>query len=87
MTMNVAPPDIEAIERATVAAVAPEACEELDGWLLPFDRGIVKRARSAVRSLPVTSSLASCCVSVLPPRRVWPGFWLWSIEARISVRS
>lgn len=40
--------DIEAIERATVAAVAPEASEELDGWLLPFDGGTVKRARSAV---------------------------------------
>ena len=40
--------DIEAIERATVAAVSPEASEELDGWLLPFDGGTVKRARSAV---------------------------------------
>ncbi|MDH6167102.1 ribosomal protein S18 acetylase RimI-like enzyme [Variovorax boronicumulans] len=41
-------PDIEAIERATVAAVSPEASEELDGWLLPFDGGTVKRAKSAV---------------------------------------
>jgi ribosomal protein S18 acetylase RimI-like enzyme len=40
--------DIEAIERATVAAVSPEASEELDGWLLPFDGGTVKRAKSAV---------------------------------------
>ena len=40
--------DIEAIERATVAAVSPPAVEELDGWLLPFDEGTVKRARSAV---------------------------------------
>ena len=40
--------DIEAIERATAATVAPEASEELDGWLLPFDSGTVKRARSAV---------------------------------------
>lgn len=46
--MSLGAHDIEAIERATVAAVAPEACEELDGWLLPFDRGTVKRARSAV---------------------------------------
>lgn len=45
-TPNIA--DIEAIERATIAAVSPEASEELDGWLLPFDGGTVKRAKSAV---------------------------------------
>ncbi|MES2632035.1 MAG: GNAT family N-acetyltransferase [Pseudomonadota bacterium] len=41
-------PDVEAIERATVAAVAPPRVEELDGWLLAFDDGTVGRARSAV---------------------------------------
>jgi ribosomal protein S18 acetylase RimI-like enzyme len=40
--------DIEAIERATVAAVSPQAQEEIEGWLLPFDRGTVGRAKSAV---------------------------------------
>jgi ribosomal protein S18 acetylase RimI-like enzyme len=40
--------DIESIERATLAAVAPEAMEEIPGWLLPFDRGTVGRAKSAV---------------------------------------
>lgn len=40
--------DIEAIERATVAAVAPDLTEEIDGWLLPFAEGTVKRAKSAV---------------------------------------
>lgn len=39
---------IEALERATVAVVAPDACEELPGWLLPFDAGPVNRAKSAV---------------------------------------
>jgi len=39
--------DIEAIERATVAAVSPQAQEEIAGWLLPFDTGTVGRARSA----------------------------------------
>ena len=40
--------EVEAIERATVAAVSPQAVEEVDGWLLAFDDGSVKRARSAV---------------------------------------
>jgi len=44
----VTPQDIEAIERATVAAVSPQAQEEIAGWLLPFDSGTVGRARSAV---------------------------------------
>lgn len=39
--------DIEAIERATLAAVAPERVETLDGWLLPMDHGTVGRAHSA----------------------------------------
>ncbi len=42
------PQDIEAIERATVAAVSPQAQEEIPGWLLPFDSGTVGRAKSAV---------------------------------------
>lgn len=40
--------DIEAIERATLQAVAPEVVESLPGWLLPMDSGTVGRARSAV---------------------------------------
>ena len=40
--------DIEAIERATLQAVAPEVVQALPGWLLPMDHGTVGRARSAV---------------------------------------
>jgi len=40
--------DIEAIERATVVAVSPQAQQEIPGWLLPFDTGTVGRAKSAV---------------------------------------
>ena len=41
--------DIEAIERATIAAVSPQAVEELpEGWLLPFDSGTVSRAKTAL---------------------------------------
>lgn len=40
--------DVDAIERATLQAVAPEVVEALPGWLLPMDCGTVGRARSAV---------------------------------------
>ncbi len=40
--------DIEAIERATLQAVAPEQVDALPGWLLPMDPGTINRARSAV---------------------------------------
>ena len=46
--MSLTTADIEAIERATLTAVAPERVEALDGWLLPMDRGTVGRAHSAV---------------------------------------
>ncbi len=39
---------IEPIERATLAAVSPQALHELPGWLLPLDTGTVGRAKSAV---------------------------------------
>ncbi|MDM0055126.1 GNAT family N-acetyltransferase [Variovorax fucosicus] len=43
------PADIEAIERATLAAVSPQTVEELpEGWLLPFDSGTVSRAKTAL---------------------------------------
>jgi len=39
---------VEAIERATVQAVSPDARVEIPGWILPFDAGTVGRAKSAV---------------------------------------
>ncbi|MDP3759261.1 MAG: GNAT family N-acetyltransferase [Ramlibacter sp.] len=62
--------DIEAIERATVAAVSPQAQEEIAGWLLPFDTGTVGRARSAV---PLAHDAADAAV-------------LDDIEARYAAR-
>lgn len=42
------PATVEAIERNTVQAVAPESLDEgLPGWLLPMDRGTVGRAQCA----------------------------------------
>lgn len=46
--MSLTAADIEAIELATLTAVAPEQVGALDGWLLPMDRGTVGRAHSAV---------------------------------------
>lgn len=40
--------NVESIERATLAAVAPQQVDEIPGWLLPFDAGTVGRAHSAV---------------------------------------
>lgn len=39
--------DIEALERAVVAAVAPAQVLEIGGWLVPLDAGTIGRARSA----------------------------------------
>jgi ribosomal protein S18 acetylase RimI-like enzyme len=50
--------DIDSIERATLAAVSPEATEEIPGWLLAFDRGTVSRARSAAPLLHTTPDAA-----------------------------
>lgn len=46
--MQLTPADIESLERATLQAVAPELIQELPGWLLPMDSGVVGRAKSAV---------------------------------------
>jgi N-acetylglutamate synthase len=54
------PTQIEAIERATVHAVSPDAQAEIPGWILTFDAGTVGRARSAVplaHSAPAPSVL------------------------------
>ncbi|GAC1600483.1 MAG: hypothetical protein NVS3B2_02670 [Ramlibacter sp.] len=40
--------DVEAIERATLHAVSPDAQIELGDWILPFDSATVGRAKSAV---------------------------------------
>jgi ribosomal protein S18 acetylase RimI-like enzyme len=48
MTQSLAPADIEAIERATLDAVPPQAMDSVGGWLLGLDAGTVGRAHSAV---------------------------------------
>jgi N-acetylglutamate synthase len=41
------PGDIEPLERAIVASVAPERVVEIAGWLVPLDDGAIGRAKSA----------------------------------------
>ena len=38
------PADVEAMERATVAAVAAPEVAEIAGWMVPFDAGTVEMA-------------------------------------------
>ena len=42
------PHDIDSLERATVAGVAPAKVVEIGGWLVPLDDGAIGRAKSAV---------------------------------------
>lgn len=51
--------EVEAIERGTVEAVAPEAVVEWNGWLLPVDYGTIGRAKTAVplHHRPVSSGV------------------------------
>lgn len=48
MLTDLTPADIDAIERATLEAVAPRTMEALPGWRLPMDDGSIRRARAAV---------------------------------------
>ena len=52
------PNQIEALERATVQAVSPDAQMEIPGWVLPFDCGTVARAKSAVPLSHATPELS-----------------------------
>ena len=53
--------DVEAIERATAAAVTPHEVLEIGDWLVTLDPGTIRRASSAV---PLRHDLA-CDVAVL----------------------
>lgn len=57
--------EVEPIERATLAAVPPQALEEAHGWLLAFDDGTVGRAHSAapLRHDAATAATASAVLA------------------------
>ena len=52
--LDLPPGDVEAIERATVAAVAHDACQLIGPWILAHRPGTIGRARSAA---PLTHTL------------------------------
>lgn len=54
--------EIEAIERATVAAVAPRRLVEAAGWLVPLDEGAISRAKSAA---PLSHKVAPDSIAVV----------------------
>ena len=59
---------VEAIERATLAAVCPQVVHSLPGWLLPMDDGTISRAKSAVP------------LSHVPPTPTKAAQWLAAVE-------
>ncbi|WPH20575.1 GNAT family N-acetyltransferase [Variovorax paradoxus] len=81
--------EVEAIERATVAAVSPLAVEEVDGWLLPFDDGTVKRARSAVplHRYPVGSGTIDRIEDRYDRRHSVPAFRLADVPSFVALQS
>ncbi|WP_012745183.1 GNAT family N-acetyltransferase [Variovorax paradoxus] len=81
--------EVEAIERATVAAVSPLVVEELDGWLLPFDDGTVKRARSAVplHREPVAGRTIDRIEDRYDRRHFVPAFRLADVPSFVALQS
>ncbi|HEX2560470.1 GNAT family N-acetyltransferase [Phenylobacterium sp.] len=71
------PRDVEAIERATIAALSPEAVLEIGGWLVALGAGAARRSKSAV---PLSHDLAADAASLdaiavaYAERGLTPGF-------------
>ena len=85
----------EAIERATLAAVAPEEVLEIDGWLVGLDPGSIRRAASAVplrHDLPADPAVLDQIEAAYAQRGLKPAFrvadgpGLESVRAELSRR-
>ena len=79
--------EIETLERAVVAAVAPPEMLEIDGWLVPLDHGTIGRAKSAV---PLRHDLGAAAVDEIVEsyrsRGLEPAFRLADVETLAPVR-
>jgi GNAT superfamily N-acetyltransferase len=80
--------EIEALERDTVAAVAPPETLEIDGWLAPLDNGTIGRAKSAV---PLRHDLGPEAIGEIEAayrgRGLRAGFRIADVEGLDAVRA
>lgn len=80
---------VEAIERATLAAVAPEEVVEIDGWLVGLDPGTIRRAASAVplsHDLPHDPAVLDAIEAAFAARGLSPAFRVADAPGLSAVR-
>lgn len=81
--------DVEAIERATVSAVAPAETMEIGGWLLALDGGAIRRAGSAVplrHDLRADEATLDAIEAAYAERGLRPAFRIADVEGLEAVR-
>lgn len=84
----IGPAEIEAIERATVAAVAPPQVLEINGWLVPLDAGTVGRARSATPlSHEASPAALDAIVDAYRSQGLPPAFRIADVDGLAEVRA
>lgn len=80
--------EIAALERDTVAAVAPPEMLEIAGWLVPLDDGTIGRARSAA---PLSHDIGSEAIGEIEQayrdRGLKPAFRIADVPSLASVRA
>ena len=81
---------IEAIERATLAAVAPREVLEIEGWLVGLDPGTIRRAASAVplaHDLPRDPAVIDAIEAAYAERGLKPAFRIADADGLAGVRA
>ena len=84
------PTDIEAIERATLAAVACADAAEIGGWLAPLNAGTIGRAKSAVplrHDLPADPATLDALEAAYAERGLTAAFRLADVPGLGAVRT
>lgn len=82
--------EVEAIERATLAAVAPEEVLEIGGWLVGLDRGTIRRGASAVplaHDLPGDPEVLDAIEAAYVARGLKPAFRISDAAGLAGVRA